>query len=62
MCGLFRELKASRGREIFDPVSLFEFGEYEQEDFGGGECIAAGAMTARDRNREMTRDRFQPVI
>ena len=62
ICGEFWELKTSRGREIFDPVSFFEFDEQEQEDFGGGECVAARAVTAGDRNRKVLSNRLEPVI
>ena len=32
------------------------------KDLGGGEGIAAGAVPADNRNREVVRDRVEPVI
>lgn len=56
------KLKASRAREIFDAVGFFEFGEYMKKNFGGGECVAAGAMSAGNRDREVACDRVETVI
>ena len=52
MCsrGEFRKLKSPRGGKVFDAVSLFKFFEYAKKDFGGGERIAARAVSTDDRN------------
>jgi hypothetical protein len=33
-----------------------------KKDLGGGECVAAGAMSAGDGNREVAGDGVEPVV
>jgi hypothetical protein len=57
-----RKLEVSRGSQVFDTVSFFELGEQHDKDFGGGERVAARAVTAGDRNRKVLGNRLEPVI
>ena len=62
ICGHFRELKISRGCQVFDAVSFFKLCEYMKKDLGGGEGVASGTVPADDWNREVAGDRVETMI
>jgi len=43
-------------------MRLFQFRQQLKKDLGGGECVATGAMPARDQDREVLGECVETVV
>jgi hypothetical protein len=60
--GVVDVIQETQVGQIFDAVSVFEFRQQLNEDFGRGECVTTGAMPAGNRDREVIGDCVEPVV